>query len=104
MPYVISENIFNNKASRYLLSTFLTVTFEAFTIVIYAKSCEEWLNMGWSEGGDLGKSSNVCDISGISFPIEGAAIGSFTNGARGRGKYKGWLENKCKYIIQLYDY
>ena len=43
----------------------------------------------WKEWGGLEESSNACDISGVTSPIAGSAIGSFTDGARGCGKYKG---------------
>ena len=57
------------------------------------------LKTGLREGGDSEESSNSCDISGVTSSTEGSAVGSFTYGARGCRKHKGWSASK----IQMYD-
>ena len=74
LPCVILAKTFNNKASTYLLSTFLNVTLESFAIVIYLNSYEFWMANYWTEGKDSWEGSNICDISADTSPTVDSSI------------------------------
>lgn len=87
-----------NNESFKNLGEYMTVTVEAFAIVLYINNYWKWTKMHWRDG----------DVSTISEDSRRSKEGAlFTNEARGSSKYEGWsregyiLYNRVFGILEL---
>lgn len=70
-----------NNESFKNLADYMTVTVEAFAIVLYTNNYWKWMKLHWRDG----------DVSTISEDSRRSKEGAlFTNEARGSSKYEGW--------------
>jgi hypothetical protein len=87
-----------NNESFKNLSEYMTVTVEAFAIVLYTNNYWKWTKLHWRDG----------DVSTISEDSRRSKEGAlFTNEARGSSKYEGWssegyiLYNRVFGVLEL---
>jgi hypothetical protein len=77
-----------------LLSNYMPVPLEAFTVVIYTNNYKKFMNLHWKcDGGEL---SSVSTVSGPEDTL-------FTNDSRGAGKYGGWSEDGMEFYNRVFE-